>query len=85
MKVIDRCVCKGGNTYGVSAPVLVRKNPRNGNTFRHCVGFPLPDGSYVACGVPLRSRSSSCCKTLMCHSCSSSVNGLYHKRKRVSK
>lgn len=34
-------------------PVLVRCSARSGVTKHCCVGFGLPDGSYVACGVPL--------------------------------
>jgi hypothetical protein len=37
-------VCR--DSHGL--PVLVRCSARSGLTKRHCVGFGLPDGSWVA-------------------------------------
>jgi hypothetical protein len=55
-------------------PVLVRCSAKSGLTKHCCIGFPLPDGSYVACGVPLRCFSGR--KVWRCASCSGVVRGM---------
>ena len=71
-------VCR--NSYGL--PVLVRCHGRSGVTKHHCVGFALPDGSYVACGVPLYCFSGR--KVWRCAHCSGVVRGLKSRRVRSS-
>ena len=61
-----------------SSPVLVRCNARSGMTKHHCVGFVLPDGSYVACGVPLYGFSGR--KVWRCARCSGVVRGLSSRK-----
>jgi len=50
-------------------------------TKHHCVGFPLSDGSYVACGVPLHLFGGR--KVWRCVHCSGVVRGL--ESRKVSK
>jgi len=71
-------VCR--NSHGL--PVLVRYHTRSGRTKHHCVGFPLSDGGYVACGAPLYCFSGR--KAWRCAHCNGFVNGMKSRRVRSS-